>query len=75
MWRSVFNRSVLFLHRLMHSTTHTPSERGTAQNAAASARQLRINAELNWEVARAQLALALGRLTGAQPLNADSSLP
>jgi outer membrane protein len=47
----------------------------TAQNAAASARQLRINAELNWEVARAQLALALGRLTGAQPLNADSTLP
>jgi outer membrane protein TolC len=47
----------------------------TAQTAAASARQLRIGAELNWEVARAQLALALGRLTGAQPLNADSTLP
>jgi outer membrane protein len=47
----------------------------TAQNAAANARQLRISAELNWEVSRAQLALALGRLTGAQPLSADSRLP
>jgi TolC family type I secretion outer membrane protein len=47
----------------------------TAQTAAASARQLRISAELNWEVARAQLALALGRLTGAQPLNAEVALP
>jgi len=40
----------------------------TAQTAAASARQLRITAELNWQVARAQLALALGRLTGTVPL-------
>ena len=47
----------------------------TAQTAAASARQLRISAELNWEVARAQLALALGRLTGAQPLNTEVALP
>jgi outer membrane protein len=47
----------------------------TAQTAAASARQLRISAELNWEVARAQLALALGRLTGAQPLDTTVSLP
>jgi outer membrane protein len=47
----------------------------TAQTAAASARQLRISAELNWEVARAQLALALGRLSGAEPLNPESTLP
>jgi TolC family type I secretion outer membrane protein len=47
----------------------------TAQTAAANARQLRINAELGWKVARAQLALALGRLTGAQPLAGEESLP
>jgi outer membrane protein TolC len=47
----------------------------TAQTAAATARQLRITAELNWEVARAQLALALGRLSGAQPLSAEATLP
>ncbi len=48
----------------------------TAEAAAASARQLRINAELSWKVARSQLALALGRLTGAQPLSAgQESLP
>jgi outer membrane protein TolC len=47
----------------------------TAQTAAANARQLRINAELSWKVARSQLALALGRLTGAQPLTADEALP
>jgi outer membrane protein len=47
----------------------------TAQTAAASARQLRISAELNWQVARAQLALSLGRLTGAEPLNRDAALP
>jgi outer membrane protein TolC len=40
----------------------------TAQNAASSARQLRIAAVLNWLVARAQLVLALGRLSGAEPL-------
>lgn len=40
----------------------------TAQAGAASARQLRINAELSWQIARAQLALALGRLSGAVPL-------
>jgi outer membrane protein len=40
----------------------------TAQNGAAGARQTRITAELNWQVARAQLALALGRLTGTEPL-------
>jgi outer membrane protein len=40
----------------------------TAQTGASSARQTRISAELSWQVARAQLALALGRLTGAEPL-------
>jgi outer membrane protein TolC len=40
----------------------------TAQTAAATARQFRINAELGWKVARAQLSLALGRLSSAQPL-------
>ncbi len=47
----------------------------TAQTAAANARQLRINAELGWKVARAQLALALGRLTGSQPLAGENTLP
>jgi len=47
----------------------------TAQTAAASARQLRISAELSWQVARAQLALALGRLTGAEPLKGEGALP
>jgi outer membrane protein TolC len=47
----------------------------TAEAAAASARQLRINAELSWKVARSQLALALGRLTGAQPLSEEVVLP
>jgi outer membrane protein TolC len=47
----------------------------TAQNAASSARQLRIAAELNWLVARAQLVLALGRLSGAEPLAIGTSLP
>ncbi len=47
----------------------------TAQTAAASARQLRINAELGWEVSRAQLVLALGRLTGAEPLAVGAPLP
>jgi outer membrane protein len=46
----------------------------TAQSAAATARQLRINAELGWQVSRAQLVLALGRLTSAQPLE-SASLP
>ena len=41
----------------------------TAQSAAASARLLRINAEFGWQLARAQLALALGRLSGTDPLN------
>ena len=41
----------------------------TAQGGAAAARQLRINAELSWQVSRAQLALALGRLSGTDPLD------
>lgn len=40
----------------------------TAQSALAAARQQRISAERGWQVARAQLALALGRLTSAEPL-------
>ncbi|MEI8297245.1 MAG: TolC family protein [Pseudomonadota bacterium] len=40
----------------------------TAQSALAGARQQRIGAERSWQVARAQLALALGRLTSAEPL-------
>jgi outer membrane protein TolC len=47
----------------------------TAQTAAAGARLLRIDAEFGWEVARAQLALALGRLTGADPLDPRPDLP
>jgi outer membrane protein len=47
----------------------------TAQTLASSARQARVQAELNWEVARAQLALALGRLTGVQPLADNTPLP
>jgi outer membrane protein TolC len=47
----------------------------TAQSAAASARLLRINAEFGWQVARAQLALALGRLAGADPLSNLSASP
>jgi outer membrane protein TolC len=47
----------------------------TAQTAAATARQLRINAELGWKVARAQLALALGPPRGSQPLTRQEELP
>jgi len=47
----------------------------TAQSAAALARQTRINAELGWQVTRAQLALALGRLSGADPLANGAVLP
>jgi TolC family type I secretion outer membrane protein len=47
----------------------------TAQNAASTARQLRINAELGWKVARAQMAFALGRLINAEPLSASTHLP
>jgi outer membrane protein len=46
----------------------------TAQTAAATARQVRISAELAWHVARAQLAFALGRLSGAEPLAAGAPL-
>jgi TolC family type I secretion outer membrane protein len=47
----------------------------TAQTGAATARQLRINAELSWQVSRAQLALALGRLSGAEPLAGMETAP
>ena len=47
----------------------------TAQSALASARELRINAELGWNVARAQLAYALGRLASAAPLADPEPLP
>ena len=47
----------------------------TAQTGASTARQLRINAELGWKVARAQLALALGRLSSAEPLRDGTALP
>jgi outer membrane protein len=47
----------------------------TAQTALATARELRINAELGWKVARAQLALALGRLSSAEPLTDNAPLP
>ena len=47
----------------------------TAQTAAATSRTLRINAELGWKVSRANLALALGRLTSAQPLADQAPLP
>jgi len=46
----------------------------TAQSAAVSARQQRIGAELGWQVARAQLAFALGRLSGTQPLTSRNAL-
>jgi outer membrane protein TolC len=47
----------------------------TAQTAAASARQFRINAELGWKVARAQFSLALGRLSSAEPMSDNLSMP
>jgi TolC family type I secretion outer membrane protein len=47
----------------------------TAQAAAATARQLRINAELGWQVARAQVVRAVGRLTSAEPLKTESTVP
>jgi outer membrane protein TolC len=47
----------------------------TAQTALATARQVRINAELGWFVARAQLAFALGRLSSAAPLSEQRALP
>ena len=34
--------------------------------------ELRINAEQSWQVPRVQLALALGRLSGSEPLNPDA---
>jgi outer membrane protein TolC len=47
----------------------------TAETAAATARQLRISSELFWQVSRAQLALALGRLSGVEPLPAVGVAP
>jgi len=47
----------------------------TAQTALATARQTRINSELGWFVARAQLAFALGRLSSAAPLSEQHALP
>lgn len=47
----------------------------TAQTALASARQARINAELGWNVSRAQLAFALGRLSSASPLADQKAFP
>ncbi len=47
----------------------------TAQAAAANAAQARISAELAWETARGQLALALGHLSRTEPLVSDPSLP
>lgn len=47
----------------------------TAQSAAATARQVRVSAELNWRVSRAQLALALGRLSSVEPLQETAGLP
>jgi TolC family type I secretion outer membrane protein len=47
----------------------------TAQTGAATARTVRINAELGWKMARAQLALALGRLSSAEPLTGDKPVP
>jgi outer membrane protein len=47
----------------------------TAQTAVAAALQARISAEHSWEVSRAQLVLALGRLSGAEPLNSSAALP
>lgn len=47
----------------------------TAQTAAGIARQTRITAEYTWQSSRAQLALALGRLSGTQPLALDATLP
>jgi outer membrane protein TolC len=47
----------------------------TAQAAAATAAQARISAELAWETARGQLALALGHLSRTEPLVADPAAP
>lgn len=47
----------------------------TAQAAAATAAQARISAELAWQTARGQLALALGHLSRAEPLLTDPVAP
>lgn len=47
----------------------------TAEAAEAAALQSRISAEQSWEVARAQLVLALGRLSGVEPLASGAGIP
>ena len=49
----------------------------TAQSAGANARVIRIQSEYNWQSARAQLALAVGRLSSVADLDAvaPSSAP
>jgi len=47
----------------------------TAQAAEAAALQSRISAEQSWEIARAQLVLALGRLSGVEPLATGAGIP
>lgn len=47
----------------------------TAQAASYSAHTLQITAQLTWQEARASFALALGRLSSAQPLENDQSPP
>lgn len=42
----------------------------TAQSASANARLIRIQSEFNWQSARAQLAVAVGRLSSASDLDA-----
>jgi len=44
----------------------------TAQNAANAARERRITAELNWQLSRARLVFAVGKLTGVAPLDTDT---
>jgi outer membrane protein len=47
----------------------------TAQQAEATAHQMQIAAQLGWREARAQFALALGRLSSAEPLKDDVAIP
>jgi len=47
----------------------------TAQAAAYAAHVLQIDAQLGWQEARAALALALGRLSSAEPLSDTATLP
>jgi outer membrane protein TolC len=47
----------------------------TAQAAYAAALTSRITAEQSWQVARAQLVLAVGRLTGTEPIATGAAIP